>query len=700
MAGMGNAVPARKGCQDLGGAPESRGAAGHRPKGRPWLVGSMKRLLLRLLGGQLQPVLVACFSLVAALTVGLSTVVTLQVITDYLDQAMNERVGRDMDLAGAFYQLKLDEVIAVGQRMGRDPQVVSNLETALAGDAGARLVVDQELSRKITVPAIGGTHLILVLDTQGDIILGRALNQQGELSPPFWQGSARSLPIVTRALSVHEQLAATEILPADFLAQVGLEEQASVPVTDTPLAAPQLHDPREGTAGLGLVSVLPVTGQEGTVLGALLVAYLFNNDFSLVDRIREVAGVDTATLFFGDLRVSTNVMTEEGGRATGTRLSQDVYEVVLVQERDYVGRAFVVNDWFITRYQPLRDHMGQVVGILYVGARESSFRALVDRFSGRVAMIALVSIALAGIIALPIARLLTRPIKDLVDANRRLADGDMTVRVHASGSGELAELGRSFNAMSETLELAQRELLQKERLASMGQLAAGVAHELNNPLGSIMLFADVMYKEADVDDLRREDLRLIINETFRCKNIVADLLNFARENEVLAQEVDIAQLLDGTAQSVRRQASFENVAIVREYAPDLPLIQADPDQLRQVFVNLLVNAAEAITDRGTITLAARPVDRSFVEIRVSDTGCGIAEENLGRLFTPFFTTKPIGKGTGLGLSIVYGIVKVHRGQITVQSRVGQGTTFTIRLPIKAQARSTAMIGSIPETSLQ
>ena len=156
----------------------------------------MKQLIVRLLGGQLQPVLIACFSLVAALTVGLSTVVTLSVITDYLDEAMNNRVARDMDLANAFYQLKLDEIRAVAERMVRDPQVVQNLPAALEGREDARSLIDQEISRKISVPTLGGTHLLLVLDGEGNITLGRVLSQEGELSPPITQGNWSQLPIV------------------------------------------------------------------------------------------------------------------------------------------------------------------------------------------------------------------------------------------------------------------------------------------------------------------------------------------------------------------------------------------------------------------------------------------------------------------------------------------------------------------------
>lgn len=662
----------------------------------------MKQFIVRLFGGRLQPVLIACFSLVAAVTVGLSTIVTLRVITDYLDEAMNNRVARDMDLADAFYQLKLDEIEAVAERMVRDPQVVQNLPAALEGQEEARSLVDQEISRKISVPTLGGTHLLLVLDGEGNIALGRTLSQEGVLSPPITRGDWGQLPIVAAALSSGEEKSATEIIPTDLLAQAGLDEQARITLVETPREMQKPFDPREGTAGLTLTSVYPFLDEQGNEVGAVLAAYLFNNDFTLVDRVKEIAGVDTATIFFGDLRVSTNVMTEDGQRAVGTRLSEDVFDVVLDQGQDYVGRAFVVNDWFITRYEPLRDHLGQVVGSLYVGARESTFQKLVQAFSYRVAIIALVSMVLAGIVAVPIARLITRPITALVEANRCLAQGDMAVRVQPYGSGELAELGRSFNKLAATLHSTQQELLHKERLASMGQLAAGVAHEINNPLGTILLFSEMLYRETSQDDPRRNDLKMIVDETNRCKNIVADLLNFSRQQEVLAQDIDLNDIISSVIEIVEHQPIFESLNFVKHLAPDLPTIQADPAQLKQVFVNLFNNAAEAMGDGGTITLSTRPIDSSFIEIKVSDTGCGIPEENLGKLFTPFFTTKALGKGTGLGLSIVYGIIKMHKGQITVQSQVAgmasqpSGTTFTITLPVKMQRGSPALVGARAE----
>jgi two-component system NtrC family sensor kinase len=641
---------------------------------------AMKRFLAKIFGGRLQIVLIASFSLVVALTIGLFAIVVSQLIEDYLTEAKNESVARDMALAESFYQLKKEEIQAVGYRMVRDPRVIENIPGMINQDPEALKIIDQEISRKITVPTLGGTHLILLLDTQGNIHQGRVLSADARLSSAFTEGNWGELAIVHEVISSTQERTATEILPGEFLSQVGLESQAYIPLINTAKATVHPFDSREGTAGLAIVGAYPFKDQENQFIGIVLTAYLFNNDFTLVDRIKEVAGIDTVTVFFGDLRISTNVLNENGTRAVGTRVSKEVYDVVLEQDKSYPGRAFVVNEWFITRYEPLHDFQGNVVGMLYVGAKESIFQALVHDFNTRVNLIALVSLFLAGIIAIPITRLVTTPIADLVQATRRLAEGDMSVHVQTYGNGELAVLVQSFNRMVETLVQTQQKLVHQERLASMGQLAAGVAHEINNPLGSILLIADVLHKETSKDDPHREDLEMILQESTRCKTIVADLLNFSRQQQVLTRKTDVHALIEKVIQELLKQSSFERVQILRQFNAEISTLHADPDQLQQVFTNLLNNAAEAIDGDGSITVITQAVDQEWIEIKISDTGIGIPEENLGKLFTPFFTTKALGKGTGLGLSIVYGIIKMHRGQIHVSSQMGEGTIITITLP--------------------
>ncbi len=241
---------------------------------------------------------------------------------------------------------------------------------------------------------------------------------------------------------------------------------------------------------------------------------------------------------------------------------------------------------------------------------------------------------------------------------------------------------RKLEKFSQDLAETQQELVHAERLASMGQLAAGVAHEINNPLGTILIYSSLMLRDLPSTDPRREDLAMVVSETTRCRDIVAGLLNFARQGRLATQETDLNGLIDETLTQLDKHPVMERVTVVRDYAPDLPHLVLDGAQMRQVFLNIVLNAAEAMPEGGTVTVATRlNPDGQTVTISLSDTGLGISEENLGKLFTPFFTTKQLGKGTGLGLPIAYGIVKMHRGQIQVHSKVGAGTTFLITLPL-------------------
>jgi signal transduction histidine kinase len=192
---------------------------------------------------------------------------------------------------------------------------------------------------------------------------------------------------------------------------------------------------------------------------------------------------------------------------------------------------------------------------------------------------------------------------------------------------------------------------------------------------------------------------MIVGETHRCKRIVSDLLNFARQHQVIAQPTQVNTILQELIELLPKYIETQEDSFVTELDPVLPVIEADDAQLRQVFLNLMINAVEAMPQGGTLTVRTRTGPPGMVTIEVQDTGVGISSSGLSKLFTPFFTTKPIGKGTGLGLAIIYGIIKMHRGQINVQSQVDKGTTFTITLPIKLRTlESAAVIGTTSKTT--
>jgi two-component system NtrC family sensor kinase len=246
------------------------------------------------------------------------------------------------------------------------------------------------------------------------------------------------------------------------------------------------------------------------------------------------------------------------------------------------------------------------------------------------------------------------------------------------------QLRRAVGELHESnqqLATTQEALLQAEKLASLGQLAAGIAHEVNNPLGIVLMYAHLLQEECGPDSPMAEDLTLIAEQADRCKNIVAGLLNFARQRQVLLQPVDVRDLVQ---RSLRAVPAPQNVALQVETSGDDPAAELDRDQLIQVLTNLIHNAYDAMPHGGTLTLKTAG-DTQSVWFVVQDTGVGIPPANMPRIFTPFFTTKPMSRGTGLGLAVTYGIVKMHRGDLQVESNADPakgptGTTFRITLP--------------------
>ncbi len=260
-------------------------------------------------------------------------------------------------------------------------------------------------------------------------------------------------------------------------------------------------------------------------------------------------------------------------------------------------------------------------------------------------------------------------------------------------------LEHKVSERTQELLAAKAEVAQGEKLASIGVLASGIAHELNNPLTGVLTFTSLMRKKAPDGSEDAEDLDLVIRETKRCASIIKRLLDFAREKVPVKGFFSLDRVIEDTVRFVERPASLQQIEINTDLDPGLPQIWGDADLIKQVILNLLVNAQQAIEGKGNVTVRSRPYAASanaktgadampMVEIAVIDTGCGIPQANLQRIFDPFFTSKEVGKGTGLGLSVSYGIVKAHGGRITVESIVGTGTTFRIYLPIMPPSNET------------
>jgi two-component system NtrC family sensor kinase len=282
--------------------------------------------------------------------------------------------------------------------------------------------------------------------------------------------------------------------------------------------------------------------------------------------------------------------------------------------------------------------------------------------------------------------LVIKPVSQLLNATERVAEGDLSSKIAVRRNDEIGRLGDSFNEMTVKLAEANAQIYQSSKLASIGRLAAGVAHEINNPLTGVLTYSSFLLKRADDPEVK-EDLEIIVRETKRCREIVRGLLDFSRQAPARKLAVDCNDVIRKSIAIVDNQLNVKGISVTTTLQDQLPPITADPNQLTQVLINLLVNAADAMDEGGEDVFLSTCVietdDVRSVEIKIADTGSGIPEAHLEQIYEPFFTTKD-NKGTGLGLAVVWGIIKEHGGEIRVHSKEGLGTTFTIHLPVRPE----------------
>jgi len=536
-----------------------------------------------------------------------------------------------------------------------------------------------------------GFDIVNVVNPDGSILV-RANNFDA------WGDSVASYRYIQWVMKNRKTAAGTGVLGLENIRKEGkdLAERTVIKVVPTPLARPLASQTLNDA--LVMKAATPIV-EDGTMIGILYAAILLNNNDQFIDRFRRLVfkeeridgrEVGTSTLFLGDIRVTTNVVDTLGKRAIGTQVSEEVYKRVYEEGQTWVGQAFVVAAWYISGYSPLRDVDGHILGMLYVGVLKEKFDEALRTTTLLFLLVIVVTVLVALAFALYLINATTKPVKRIIAATADVARGNYRpIEVLPRDDGDARKIATGFNAMVAAIEerdrkiqdQAERTILKSEKLASLGRLASGIAHEINNPLTGVLTFSSLLLGDL-AGTKYEEDVKVIRDETLRCRKIVRGILDFARENEPQKTAADLNEVIDETLAIFEKNVTFHNVAIVRAFAPDLPPVQLDISQFKQVISNLAVNAADAMPKGGRLTLTTS-LDRAAgrVDVRVADTGVGIPAENLSRLFEPFFTTKDRGKGTGLGLAVSYGIIKRHNGTIDVRSKPGEGTEFTIRLPL-------------------
>ncbi len=610
-------------------------------------------------------------------------VVGVRIIGDRIVSEAQEKIRTDLNSGREIYLNTLgkisDEIRFVSDRtFVRDGSIKRNRKKL------TQILTSIKEKEKLDVLTITDDKGIVLLRTTNPNLIGD--NQSRD-------------EIVKKVLATKELVSSTSVISVEELRAESqyLAEKAYFKFIPTPKA--RVRKEEEETSGLMLKAAAPIFDFNNKFIGIVYGGVLMNRNYEVVDKVKQTVfqniiykgkDIGTATIFLDDLRVSTNVVNNDGTRAVGTRAAEDVYNQVIKEGNQWIGRAFVVNNWYITAYEPIRNINNKIIGILYVGILEEKYVDIKSRTIIVFFVITLIGALISMTLAYFISRRISGAIGKLVYASREIGRGNLDAKVEIKSKDELKELADTFNTMASALkrrdkqlkDFARKKIMESERLAIIGQLAADVAHEINNPLQGIVAYSHLLMEKIPDEDTKKVSLKKIVKQANRCSEIIRGLLDFSRQRKPHKKPSDVNLILQECVSLVSKQALFHNIQIIKDFKENLQQVVVDPSQMQQVFMNLIINAAEAMNRNGRLSLTTRfEPDDGFIEIEFADTGHGISEENLERIFDPFFTTKEVGHGTGLGLAISYGIVKEHKGTISVQSEVGKGATFIVRLPV-------------------
>jgi len=530
-------------------------------------------------------------------------------------------------------------------------------------------------------------------------------------------------PVVQSALRGTARTA-VDLFEADdlLMIDVTLAEQAELILIPTEAAVPT--DKVAETRGMMIHTAAPVSinGSQRVLVGGILL----NRNLDFIDTINTVVYQrkntaedprGTATLFLEDVRISTNVRLFENVRALGTRVSAEVRSAVLDQGQTWLDRAFVVNDWYISGYLPIYDSFDQRIGMLYVGFLEEPFR-LVKRDAIAMMWIAFIGVLIVFIpVFLRLAGGIFSPLERMTKTMRRVETGDLTARNNLNRTGgEIAEVSHHLDHLldqvqerdkqlrdwaddlnvrveertaqlqeaNQKLETTYKQLVMSEKLASIGEITAGVAHEINNPVAVIQGNVDVVRLTlGEQAEPVKTELDLIDRQIMRIGGIVGKLLQFARPSDYgkFEEYVNLRDVTQDSLGLVDHVYASKDIDVKLEFS-DVPDVKIDPSELQQVIINLIINAVQAMDGHGTLTIQSHLLERdgkNGICLAFHDSGPGISEDTINTIFDPFFTTKRA-KGTGLGLSISQTIIQTAGGIITADNHPEGGALMSIWLP--------------------
>ena len=625
---------------------------------------------------------------------------------NYFDQLLVTKVRSDLATAHGYFERVADGV-------GRSVASLADSER-LARALGQ----GKENSATTVAKLLGSTQLDQKLDFLHFLDIERG------------QQDARLWPVVAAALG-GKAGTETEVFSSEQLSAINpaLAARANTPLLATTNARPDERDVE--TRGLVVHSAAPVYDAGGRLVGVLEGGVLLNKNLDFIDQMNAIVypegalpfgSAGTATLFLDDVRVATNVRLFGDTRAIGTRVSAVVHDTVIGQGRTWLDRAFVVSDWYVSAYEPLLDGQQRRIGMLYVGFLEGPFMTARLQAFAAVAGLFVLAMLVAAAFAVVSARRVFKPIERMhatmhaiehgnpdarvgeVESQDELgvvaahfdrlldqlqAQADSLKRWGASLDAKVAERTAELQQAVADLKAAQSQLVMNEKLAAIGQLTAGVAHEINNPIaviqGNLDVLRDVLGPQAEPV---AKEIKLIHDQVQRVRLIVAKLLQFARPQDYVGylEPVETGQLIQDCLLLVRHLLNKGDIAI-EQHIDSTRRILCNKNELQQVIINLFVNAIQAMPEGGVLRIAVEDWDQADmplgIRLIVTDSGPGISDADLAQLFKPFFTAKKPG-GNGLGLWVSQALVERYGGKISAESGREQGASFTVWLRLEPQ----------------
>ncbi|ABR54519.1 integral membrane sensor signal transduction histidine kinase [Methanococcus vannielii SB] len=612
--------------------------------------------------------------IVALIPIVMLGAVSINTITNEMNNQAQDKINNDLKIAESILGLKLEKLSSLNTYVATSNCIMDSIVNT---DYGS--LKNLATATKISSEA----DFVVLLDKNGNVIARSNSNVTGDDSYS---------ELFFKAVS-YDDFSFIEILDLETLKYEDVEDIVQIEIKSD-ISNETLIKNR----AMALVSIKPVYGTLGELLGASMAVDILNNDYEIVDIVRNSSG-DATTIFLDSIRISTNVLDGDE-RAIGTPVSNDVYTKVVEEGGTYYGRAYVVNEWYFTAYEPIYDSDEKIIGILFVGTPENKYFTLLSNIRDQTFVVGLIGLLIALTVSLLLNRIIIKPLDELKHGVQWISGGDYTKKVNVTTDDEFGMLARVFNEMAdqinssneklkkhaEELKESYEELKELDNLKS--DLIAIVSHELRTPLTSIKGYVELVLDGTmgTINESQRKCLQVADDNIIRLRRLIESMLDLSKiergELEMYREAMNVKDTVSDVIEYLTPLATEKNIKLKQDIK-DL-LINADKDRITQVFTNLIENAIKFSPANESIMIIGKETENGDVHITVKDNGAGIPKKDLEKIFDQFYqvdsSTKRKKGGSGLGLAVCKSIIQAHGGTIWVESELGRGSTFHIVLP--------------------